>query len=159
MHDTHYYDCIIHTELKNREHLKGPVVDLKLMNFCTENLVDDLPFYWYEIYLGNYPIGKISLRLGYNEITMINGHVGYEIDEPYRGHNYGYYALELIKTLAMDHGFRYLIVTTTIDNFQSQKTIMRAKGQLILSEYEVPKSHILYVLGKPKMNIYEITLG
>lgn len=159
MHSTQYYDCIIHTEIKSKEHLKGPVVDLKLMHFYTDNSVDELPYYWYEICLGNLAIGKISLRLGYNDITMVNGHVGYEINEAYRGHNYGYYALELIKSLAMDHGFRYLIVTATVDNFQSQKIIMRAGGKLIYSDYKVPKTHILYVLGKPKMNIYEITLG
>ncbi len=159
MNTYHYYDCITHTQLKDKEYLRGPVVDLKLIHFYTESALDGIPYYWYEICLGSVTIGKISLRAGYNETTLVNGHVGYEIDEDYRGHNYGYYALEMIKSLAMDHGFRYLILTAAVDNFQSQKIIRRAGGSLIIYDYEVPKDHIFYVLGKPKMNIYEISLG
>lgn len=159
MHDVHYYDCITHTQIKDKEYLKGPVVDLKLISFYPDSQLDGIPYYWYEIYLSNIAIGKISLRLGYNETTLVNGQVGYEIDEPYRGHHYGYYALEIIKCLAMDHGYRYLIITTSVDNFRSQHVIRRAGGKMVIADYEVPKDHIFYVLGKPRMNIYEIKLG
>ena len=157
--ETHHYDCLIHHMIHHKEFIQGPVVDLKLIDFYTENLTDHIPYYWYEILLGNIPIGKISLRLGYNETSLANGHVGYEINPEYQGHNYSYYALEMIKQLAMDHGFRYLLVSTTADNMQSQRTIGKSGGKLVVLEYEVPKDHIFYVLGKNKMNIYEIKLG
>ncbi|MBU1140937.1 MAG: hypothetical protein KKG64_00275 [Firmicutes bacterium] len=155
----HYYDCIIHSQIPNKEYLKGPVVDLRLMSFHDEHLIDGIPFYWYEIISGGLVVGKISLRLGYNDTTLVNGHVGYEINEDFRGHNYSYYALEMIKTLAVDHGFRYLLLSATIDNIFSQQTIMKSGGKLLISDYEVPKDHIFYVLGKPRMNVYEIMLG
>jgi len=155
----HHYDCVVHHMIHHKEYIKGPVVDLKLINFYTEDLPDNIPFYWFDIMFGSIPIGKISLRLGYNETTIANGHVGYEIDPDYQGHNYSYYALEMIKALAMDHGFRYLLVSTTSDNMQSQRTIGKAGGKIVRSDYEVPKDHIFYVLGKPKMNVYEIKLG
>lgn len=155
----HQYDCIIKTRIPNKSYLKGPVVDLKLIGFYEENPQDHLPYYWYEILSGGKPVGKISLRLGFNESSIVNGQVGYEIDEDFRGHNYSYYALEVIKSLAMDHGFRYLLVTTSTENMASQKIIRKAKGKLIMSDYLVPLDHIFHVLGKPKINIYEIKLG
>lgn len=155
----HHYDCLVHHMIHHKEYINGPVVDLKLINFYTEDLSDNIPFYWFDIMLGSIAVGKISLRLGYNDATLVNGQVGYEIDQAYQNHNYSYYALEMIKVLAMDHGFRYLLVSTTSENMQSQKTIGKAGGKLILSDYEVPKDHIFYVLGKPKMNVYEIKLG
>ncbi len=155
----HHYDCLIHHMIHNKEYIKGPVVDMKLIHFYAENESDGLPFYWYEILIGNISIGKITLRLGYNETTLSNGHVGYEIDQEYQGHNYSYYALEMIKVLAMDHGFRYLLVSTTVDNTQSQRTIAKAGGKILLSDYEVPKDHMYYVLGKPNISLYEIALG
>ena len=153
------YDCMIHSKLTETDHLKGPVVDLRLIAFYTRHLTDGIPFYWFDIVVGDKAIGKISLRLGYNETTRINGHVGYEVSQDYQGHHYSYYALEMIKELARMHGFEYILITTTIDNLASQKMIMRAQGDLILADYEIPKDHIFYVMGKPNMNVYEIRLG
>jgi hypothetical protein len=153
------YDCIIHYKLPDADLIIGPVVDLKLIAFYTRHLTDGIPFYWFNILLGGNPIGKISLRLGYNETTKINGHVGYEVNKEYQGHHYSFYALEMIKDLARLHGFEYILITTTIDHIASQKMIMQAEGELILSDYEIPKDHIFYVIGKPNMNLYEIKLG
>jgi RimJ/RimL family protein N-acetyltransferase len=153
------YDCILHTKYQNIEYIKGPIVDLRLISFYNEHLTDDIPFYWFDILVGNHPVGKISLRLGYNQSTLVNGHVGYEVDPDYQGHRYSYYALEMIKDLARLHGFEYLLITTSIDNLASQKTIMQASGEIILSDYQIPKDHIFYVMGKPNVNVYEIKLG
>ncbi|MBN2299565.1 MAG: GNAT family N-acetyltransferase [Acholeplasmataceae bacterium] len=153
------YDCIIHNQIPNVIELIGPVVKLKLHGFHEDNHFDHLPYYVYEIQKGDLHVGMISLRIGFNDATMVNGHIGYEIDEPHRGHYYSYYALELIKNLAMDHGYRYLLVSTSVDNIASQKIIRRAKGNLILADLDVPKDHIYYVLGKTSVHIYEIRLG
>ncbi len=155
----HQYDCIIHNQIPNQTEIDGPVVKLRIHGFYSDNAFDHLPYYVYEILKGDLHVGKISLRLGYNDSTLVNGHVGYEIDEEFRGHSYSYYALELIKGLAMDHGYRYLLVCTSVDNMASQKIIRRAKGNIILADYKVPKDHIYYVLGKTKIHIYEIKLG
>lgn len=153
------YDCKIKSQLDNTVFIKGTFVDLKLIDFFTKNLIDHIPYYWFYIMLGDKEIGKISLRIGYNETTLANGHVGYEIDTDYHGHHYSYYALEMIKALAEKHGFNYLLITTTIDNLASQKIIEKAGGKLLISDYQLPKDHIYYVIGKSAMNVYEIKVG
>ncbi len=156
---THHYDCIIHNQIPDKAYIKGPIVDLHLIGFFSEHLIDHIPYYWYEILVGGHSVGKISLRLGYNETSIVNGQVGYEIDDAHHGHSYSYYALEMIKILAMDHGYRYLIISTSVDNMASQKIIRKAHGVLIIPDYIVPSDHIFHVLGKPKINVYEIKLG
>ena len=69
--------------------IKGNMLTLKLIETCVG---DDkvIPFYYYDIYLKSIssPIGKISIRIGYNEHSYFNGNVGYEIDEAFRGNGY-----------------------------------------------------------------------
>lgn len=33
-------------------------------------------------------MGQCDLRIGYNERLYYGGHIGYQIDEKYRGHHY-----------------------------------------------------------------------
>ena len=159
MYNPERYDCTIKSKLDNTDWIKGSFVDLKLIDFYTKNLADGIPFYWFYIMVGQKEIGKISLRVGYNETTLANGHVGYEIDHDYHGHHYSYFALEMIKDLAEKHGFSYLLITTTIDNIPSQKIIEKAGGACVLSNYQLPKDHLFYVIGKANMNVYEIKVG
>jgi RimJ/RimL family protein N-acetyltransferase len=158
MYNPSRYDCKIKTKLEHTDYIKGSIVDLKLISFYTKNLEDGIPFYWFYIMAGNKEVGKISLRIGYNETTLANGHVGYEVYKDYQGHEYSYYALEMIKRLALKHGFNHLIISTTVDNLSSQKIIEKAGGVMIVDAYELPKNHIFYVIGKPLMNIYEIEI-
>ena len=48
------------------------------------------PTYYFQIkkHLTPYEIGKIDIRIGYNENTFYGGNVGYEIYLPYRGNHY-----------------------------------------------------------------------
>ena len=154
----HLYDCMIKEKLLNQNDIKGPVVDLKLLGFFSPKHEMDLPQYCYQIMLGRKPIGKISLRLGINEDVAITGHVGYEIENSYQGHNYAFYALLMMKTLAKAHGYRYILLTCEVDNEQSIHTILKAGGRLLERDIYVPANHIYYVLGKKKMNRYEIKL-
>jgi len=152
------YHCMLTERLLDKEYIKGPFVDLRLIDFYDHDLDDAIPYYWFEIMVGSKPVGKISLRLGFNETSLVNGQVGYEVLEMYQGHHYSYYALEMVKSLAREHGFSHLLITTTQDNVKSQHIIHRANGKLIIENYEVPKDHIFYVIGKPRMQVYEITL-
>lgn len=154
----HIYDCITKEKLLNQSEIYGPVVDLKMIGFFPSKDHSELPQYGYHIMLGNQAIGKISLRLGINEDVLITGHVGYEIDTDYQGNNYAFYALLMIKTLAKAHGFDYLLLTCEIGNDQSIHTILKAGGKLLESDIYVPQNHIYYVLGKTRLNRYEIKL-
>ncbi len=152
------YDCMIHHQLLKKDIIKGPVVDLKLLNFYERDLTEDIPYYCFHIMLANEPIGKITLRLGFNEYTFIHGHIGYGIASRFRGHNYSFYALEMIKELAREHGFRKLVITTDSRNEQSIHTVLKSGGELIETEKVIPHDHIYYVLGIETLNVYEISL-
>lgn len=152
------YDCMIHHQLLKKDVIKGPVIELKLLGYYERDLTDGIPFYCFQIMLANQAIGKITLRLGFNETTYIHGQVGYGIDEIHRGNNYAYYALEMIKDLAREHGYRKLLLTTDSKNEQSKRTVLKSGGRLIEFEKEVPKNHIYFVLGIERLNIYEILL-
>jgi predicted acetyltransferase len=154
MNNHQFYDCKIHYYLEGNEYLKGPIINLKLNQFYNE----DIPFYDYDIMKGEQTIGKIRLRLGYHENSFIDGQVGYEIMDQYQGLHYSYYALELIKALAKEHGYRHLLITAEPNNLASLKIISQAGGELIISEYPIPKEHILYVLGKKTINVYAIKI-
>ncbi|MCR3905701.1 MAG: GNAT family N-acetyltransferase [Tenericutes bacterium] len=151
------YDCLIHYQLLKKDFIYGPVVDLKLMNFYSKEK-DSLPYYMFQIICGKQSIGTITLRLGYNEEIMIHGHIGYEINADYQGHHYSYYALEMIKDIAREHGYGILLITSESDNNKSIRTISRSGGTLIAMEQDIPKDHIFYVIGKQKLNVYEIAL-
>lgn len=152
------YDCLIHEKLLQTDEIKGAVVSLKLQGFYHDQLSNDLPNYSFLIMLGDKRIGTITLRLGYNEITDIQGHIGYSIDEGFRGHGYSYYAIQLILILAKRHGFQKLLVTCDPHNLSSIKSILKIGAKLIREEIEVPKDHIYYVLGIKYLNQYEIDL-
>jgi len=152
------YDCMIHHQLLKTDIIKGPVLDLKLLGYHERDLTDEIPYYCFQILLANQVIGKITLRIGFSEMTYIHGHVGYGIDEAYRGNNYSYYALEMIKDLARKHGYRKLLLTTDSRNEQSKKTVLKSSGKPIEIDRLVPKDHIYYVLGIERLNVYEISL-
>ena len=151
------YDCMIHEKLLHTDEIQGAVVSLKLQGFY-HGEEGDLPSYSFFIMLGNQKIGTIALRLGFNDMTMIHGHIGYTIDEGYRGHGYSYYALGLILDLARKHGYRALIVTCDPLNLSSIKSVLKSGGRLIEERKSVPNNHIYYVLGIKELNCYEILL-
>ncbi|MDO9629079.1 MAG: GNAT family N-acetyltransferase [Acholeplasmataceae bacterium] len=152
------YDCMIHHQLLKKEYIKGPVLDLKLLGYHERDLTDGLPFYCFQILLAGAPVGKITLRIGFNETTLIHGHIGYGIDLTYRGHGYSYYALEMIKDLAREHGYKKLMLTTESNNEQSIRIVQKSGGRLIELEKRIPETHIYYVIGIHKINVYEISL-
>ena len=77
--------------------LTGDTMELRLIHFDQGNDVE-IPYYWYEIIPKalNKPVGKISIRLGDNYHSYYNGHIGYEVDEEYRGHGYSYQAAKMV---------------------------------------------------------------
>lgn len=153
-----HYDCLIHDQLLHTDEIKGALVSLKLQGFYHGQTEDELPSYSYFIMLGNIKIGMIALRLGFNDMTRIHGHIGYTIDEGYRGHGYSYYALQLVLDLARKHGFQTVLVTCDPHNLSSIKSVLKAGGKLVEEGRLVPQDHIYYVVGIKALNCYEIAL-
>jgi predicted acetyltransferase len=138
--------------------IKGDTLTLKLIETCVG---DDkvIPFYYYDIYLKSIssPIGKISIRIGYNEHSYFNGNVGYEIDEPFRGNGYAKISVMMTYSVARFHGMTHLIISCDEDNYSSKSVINKLGGSHI--ETIAPsKNYVFYYDGIPKHSIYRIDI-
>ncbi len=84
-----------------------------------------VPAYQFNICLtgSSEPIGRIDLRIGNTRyLIMYGGHIGYDINEKYRGHHFAAKACNLIKPVAPDHGLETLWITCNPDNIPSRRT-------------------------------------
>lgn len=118
------------------------------------------PSYHFQIkrHLMPFEIGKIDIRIGYNENTFYGGNIGYEIYPPYRGHHYAAKACEIIKRIAELHGMNYLYISCLPDNIASNKTC-QSLGTRWLGTYVVPFHLEMYMMGVREINIYEWNLN
>ena len=89
-------------------------------------------------------MGHCDLRIGYNSNLYYGGHIGYGIDEEYRGHHYAAKACMLLFELAKKHGMDHLFITCNPDNCASRKTLVYLKGEL-LEIAELPKDNDMRV--------------
>jgi len=66
--------------------------------------------------------GEIALRIGDSPEQFYLGHVGYHVDEPYRGHGYALRACRLTAPFLQSFGMRTAVITTDTDNRPSIRT-------------------------------------
>ena len=116
-----------------------------------------IPFYYYDIYVGSQPVGKISIRIGDNYHSYYNGHIGYEIDEPFRGHRYSLAALRLVLPVARYHGMERLYITCNASNTASARIIEAAGGRL-LEICPIPRNWFAWYEGIEDHRIYQLDL-
>jgi tagatose 1,6-diphosphate aldolase len=117
----------------------------------------ELPFYWYDIYVNDTPVGKISIRIGENYHAYYNGHIGYEIDPPYRGHHYSLAAVRLVLPVARRHGMRRVLLTCDASNAASRRTI-ELTGAKLLEIAEVPRDYFAWREGMEPQCIFALEL-
>lgn len=104
------------------------------------------PVYMFDIRLPDKSevIGQIDLRIGNTRnLEMYSGHIGYGIRERYRGHRYAAKACNLIKSVAIDHGFKTLWITCNPDNYPSRRTC-EILGCELVEIVDVPEDTDLY---------------
>ena len=116
-----------------------------------------LPFYYYDIYVDETVVGKISIRIGKNYHSYYNGNIGYEIDKEYRGNNYAYKACKLVLQVAKAHNMGELILTCDESNIASYKTIEKLGAELI-EIVKPPKDYFAYREDMEKQRIYKLSL-
>ena len=83
--------------------------------------------YTFSIYLSGtrHYVGYVSLRLGESPGLYYLGHVGYRIEEKYRGHGYAGRACRLMLPLLRRLRLGSVVITNNVDNFASRKTCER----------------------------------
>lgn len=117
-----------------------------------------LPSYLFRICLsGGQEVGGISFRAGENALIRYYGHIGYAVDEEYRGHNYAAKACWLIFRLAKRHGFKSVVITCNPDNLPSVKTCEKVGG--VLKEIvDLPEDNDMYLRGERQKCVYVISI-
>lgn len=116
-----------------------------------------IPFYYYDILVDGVPVGKISIRIGENFHSYYNGHVGYEIFAPYRGHGYAARACALVFEVARFHGMDAVYLTCAKDNAASYRTIEKL-GAKLLEICPVPREYFGWHEGIEDHRIYYLKL-
>ncbi len=116
---------------------------------------DLLPFYYYDIFLNDRFIGKISIRIGNNFNSYYNGNIGYEIEEKFRGNNFSFKACKLVLQVARAHAMDEIILTCDEDNIASYKTIEKLGSELI-EITKPPEHYFAYRNNMKKQRIYKL---
>ncbi|PLT27507.1 GNAT family N-acetyltransferase [Peribacillus deserti] len=140
--------------------IKGEEIDLYLVKTVPGNKEKNwVPAYHFDISLSGSPepIGKIDIRIGYNENLYYGGHIGYSVNEEYRGNHYAAKAVLLLRKVAHDHELEKLVITCNPDNIASRKTCEYIGANLI-AIVDVPEFNDMYQRGEKEKCIYEWVL-
>ncbi|BEP29189.1 GNAT family N-acetyltransferase [Helicovermis profundi] len=145
-------------QLKDYDIICGNEIDIKMVSKSVGNLVKKRsPEYKFHVLLhgSDKSIGHINLRFGNNE-KIINyiGHIGYGIDENYRGNKYSVKACELLKVVLLDYKIEKVIITCNPDNYPSRNTC-ELIGANLLEIIEIPKNSDAYSETETKKCRYE----
>lgn len=97
------------------------------------------PYSIYIIEVNNQEVGRIVWRLGNDEEHYYDGHIGYHIEEEYRGHYYAYQACLLLKDQIIKDGYDHVLLTCDPDNIASRKTIEKL-GAIFIERKEIPRT-------------------
>ncbi|WEG12142.1 GNAT family N-acetyltransferase [Pullulanibacillus sp. KACC 23026] len=144
-------------EFLEADRIKGEEIDLLIDNYMPGDLEKGwVPAYRYHIVIAgtNQIIGKIDLRIGEQESLYYGGHIGYSVDEEYRGHRYAGKACRLLKPIALKHGKNRLYITCNPTNLASRKTIERVGGKFI-ETVDLPPYNDMYQRGEREISIFE----
>ncbi len=117
-----------------------------------------LPAYYFDICLRDGTrIGNCELRIGHNEKTDVDGHIGYGIYPPFRGHHYAARACILLFRLAKRHGMDELMIACDPANRASARTCELAGGTYA-GLAALPADHSLYASGRRQVALYRFDL-
>jgi len=118
-----------------------------------------VPGYEFAICKEGEKIGELSLRIGYgggpyNSNLYYGGQIGYNIDEPHRGHGYVGRACRLVVPVAKAHKMKKLLITTSHTNNSSMR-VCEKLGARLIRIVQLPEWNDLYNEGNRYQNIYE----
>lgn len=75
-------------------------------------------------------MGYLRLSIGFNENIKYGGHIGYGVDEKFRGHHYATRSVKMLLPFAKKQGINPLWITCNPENIASRKTCELAGGKL-----------------------------
>lgn len=105
---------------------------------------------WYEFEMrrtgASIRVGLIRLRVGSARALCCAGQIGYEVDEPHRGHRYAARSCRLLLPLAAAHGMAAVWLTVDPTNFASQRTCELIDARYV-ETVRIPRNHEMYRQG------------
>jgi FMN phosphatase YigB (HAD superfamily) len=102
-------------------------------------------------------LGAIRLRIGPARRLRYPGHIGYEVDEQFRGHRYAARSCRLLLPLARAHGLRAVWLTVDPRNIPSQRTC-EILGARYVETVRIPEGHEMYRQGARYRRRYRLDL-
>lgn len=117
------------------------------------------PTYRFDLLSRGKRAGSISLRVANTpEIVLYLGHIGYGVDEPFRGRRYAARACRLLLPLARYHHLDPLWITCNPDNWASRRSCELAGGVMV-EIVDVPPENSLYQRGETRKCRYRLDLS
>ncbi len=93
-------------------------------------------------------VGRVDLRIGYmDKLVYYGGHIGYSINEAFRGHGYAAKACKLVKQVAIDNHMDVIWITCNPDNLASRRTCDHIGCELV-EVIDLPPTDDQYRLGQ-----------
>ena len=110
------------------------------------------------MYVGEKRVGQLSVRLRDTpNLSRFCGHIGYGVDEAYRGNHFAERACRLLWPMMRAYGFREITLACTPENNASSRTIERLGG-IFMGIEDVPIDHEMYELGIRQVKRYVVAL-
>jgi len=103
-------------------------------------------------------LGLIRLRVGTSRRLRYPGHIGYEVDVPFRGHRYAARSCRLLLPLARAHGLKAVWLTVDPRNLPSQRTCAII-GARYVETVRIPKDHLMYRHGARYRRRYRLEVA
>ena len=104
-------------------------------------------------------MGFINVRIGFGLNTILyRGHIGYGVDEPFRGNRYAESACRLLLPLAYRNEPNPVWITCNPDNIASRRTCERLGAELV-ETIVVPEGTEAYRAGARLKCRYRIGIG
>jgi predicted acetyltransferase len=108
----------------------------------------------FEIRRDSSRVGDINLRIGYTDGLYYGGQIGYNVDEPQRGHGYAEKACRLLLPVLRAHSMTKAIISNNETNTASRRTCEKL-GAKHIRLAPLPEWHDLYLKGQRFENIFE----
>ena len=140
----------------------APLSDGIILLVCTKKHFIDfygeqIPTYEFEIRAEQAVVGTIRLRIGYSDGIRYSGHIGFAVNEAYRGKGYAVRACRLLANVARYHKMKKLLITNDIDNIASYR-VCEKLGAKFVGKAELPSWHDAFKDGHKHKNIFEWNL-
>lgn len=113
-----------------------------------------VPAYHFLIAKGSESVGGIDLRIGLTDGLFYGGHIGYHVDEAWRGRDFAGRACRLLRPLMRLHGMEAAVITNDVNNSAS-KRVCEKLGCTFLCRADLPEGNDMRLEdGMQAVNVY-----